>query len=93
MAAAVAARTKESIASFFRIECLSFRKGALGSGSQVLRILPIFLRFNQIHSFRIAEIGSTRAARRAGSQVARRATAASRAAIVAKVRGSWALTP
>lgn len=33
------------------------------------------------YSFRIASIGSTRAARRAGSQVARRATAASSAAI------------
>lgn len=96
MAAAVAARTNESIASFFRIECLSFREGSpLGSG------LPGFahdsdnsnLERSRSHSLRIASIGSTFAARRAGSQVARRATAASSAAMLAKVSGSRALTP
>ncbi len=45
------------------------------------------------YSLRMATMGSMREARRAGSQAARRATAASSAAIEAKVRGSRALTP
>jgi hypothetical protein len=45
MAAAVAARTNESIASFLRIECLSFRKGALSQAAPGFHsILSIFPR-------------------------------------------------
>ncbi len=69
MAAAVAARTNESIASFFRIECLSFRKGSPSERLPGFAHYIYIAKECQSHSFRIAEIGPTLAARRDGSQV------------------------
>jgi len=56
--------------------------------------LRIFANSHEVsHSWRSASVGSTRVARRAGSQAAKKATAARNKGTVAKDSGSVALTP
>ncbi len=69
----------------------SFRRVA-GKGTRVA-CAPRILAGRHIHSVRKATMGSTLAARRAGSQAARKATAEIRSTIPPKVSGSAAPTP
>jgi hypothetical protein len=84
----------EGAAKFQRaVTALQGKRRASGGQSLPSRGLRPRSRRRTPYSLRIATIGSTRAARRAGSQVAARATRASRTAMPAKVKGSRALTP